>query len=474
MNENKQGLKYCSVVALLSLLLLLLGAIFYYRERALFSDAAYIAFNTVNNGKFYIQELRFGSFITQGVPLIMGKLHFSIQAILLAYSASFNLFFLFIAVLLVVMRRFDFAVLMGLYYFLFVSASYFWTNNEIHQAVAWMFLFFGTTIYLGNKKVSFPLQLIAFIPLASITVFTHFLVTVPCTFLWVYLVLGKANWPFSRKQTIILSTVLAILVLVKFILSIMQPYDGSHLQDPTHATLRDLLSTFSNPLVTGFLKGCITNYWITTLVYATSIIALIQTRKFKLLSWVLACTLAYIVAMKLTFGGYKDVPLFYIESEWASLAIVVASPFVFSFLPRIKPYKAVLVLVLVIAVRLAYILNAAPEFEERTRFKERILAQMEKKNITKLALADSSLNEKYPGAWSLPDETILLSALRGDKPQKVFLLAGTDIEGQLRDAGNRDMIDCYWHISPAHMHVFYFSVDTTKPYEIMTTGELFK
>ena len=474
MKETRQGLKHTSFVALVALLLLLIGALYYYKERMLFADASYIAFNTINNGKLYIQELRFGSFITQGMPLLLAKLHLPIKVVLLGYSASFNLFFIVVALFLVGYRSYGLAVLMSLYYFLFVSDTYYWTNNEIHQAVAWMFLFFGTAFYLARRQSQFWIQLLAFLLLGTVTVFTHFLVVIPGTFLWVYLMLNKEDWPFDRKQTLIFSSLFLAIVVVKYIISITQPYDGPHLHDPTHATLPALLSTFNNSLIKAFLERCLTNYWITTLVFVAGTITAIMKRQYRALSWTLACTLAYIVAMKLTFGDYKDVPLYYIESEWASLGIVVAAPFVFSLLASIKSDMAVATLLLIFIVRSVYILDAAPRFEKRTLLKEQVLAQMERKQIKKLVLNDSSLAQKYPGAWSMPDETILLSSLDGDLPRKTFLFSTAEIPGRVSAAGNRDMIDCYWYVAPEHMNKTYFAVDTTTPYKIMTMEELFK
>lgn len=475
MGDNEAVLKKCANIAVLALLLLLAGAVYYYRERMLFGDAPYIVVHIINDSKLYIQELRFGSVVTQIVPLVLSKLHVPLKTILLAYSVSFDVFFLLVAFILIrVYRQYGLAILLSLYGFLLVSQTYFWTNNEIHQAVAWMFLFLATTIHLGKKNVNFSIQLIIFFLLGATTVFTHILVILPCGFLWGYLMLEKSNWPFTRKRTIILSSVLAVIILAKLLLSMKQPYDGPRLHDPTHFSLHDILNTFGNIAIIRFLQRCVTNYWIAILLYAAGLYALTRQKEKRLILWTLACTLSYIVAMKLAFGGFGDMSLFYIESEWAAFSIVLGTAFVYAFLPRLKPYIAMSLLVLVFLIRTVYIVNSAPLFSERTAFKEKVLTAMEQKQIMKLVIDDSAARNAYLISWSLPDEGILLSALNGNKPQRSFLFAEDDFAGKVAEAGNTGMIDCYSVNRPTAINAFYFQLDTVTSYKVMTTKDLFK
>lgn len=105
---------------------LLLGAGWFSLERILFSDASYILFRVINLDRLQIQEHRYGSFITQGVPLLAARLHLPLKFIVVLYSLSFNLFYLAVALLLSYgFREFGLSVLMSFYYLLFVSDTYF-------------------------------------------------------------------------------------------------------------------------------------------------------------------------------------------------------------------------------------------------------------------------------------------------------------------------------------------------------------
>src|SRR5690242_15572307 len=81
-------------------LLLLVGAAYFSLERILFSDASFILFRLINLHGLQIQEHRYGSAITQGIPLLASRLHMPLKAIVFLYSVSFNLFYLVVAALL--------------------------------------------------------------------------------------------------------------------------------------------------------------------------------------------------------------------------------------------------------------------------------------------------------------------------------------------------------------------------------------
>ena len=99
-----------AITALGALVLLLIGAVIYFRERMLFADASAILFKIINSGQIEIVEHRYGSFITQLFPYLAVKLHLSLEIIVLLYSISFNLFYLGVAVLLVYKSQFELQV----------------------------------------------------------------------------------------------------------------------------------------------------------------------------------------------------------------------------------------------------------------------------------------------------------------------------------------------------------------------------
>lgn len=204
-----------AVVTSLFIVLLLLSVVYAY-ERILFADASFILFRIINSGSLQIQELRFGSFITQWIPLLAARLHLSLTLIVFLYSASFNLFYLTVALLLLfVFREISLAMLMSLYYVLFVSDTFYWANNEVHQGIAWLFLAIAVFNYLYNKKASLVVLLFLFLFLMSLAIFTHPLIMLPALFLWLSLLSEHNIWQKDKNKALLFSIILMIICFLK-------------------------------------------------------------------------------------------------------------------------------------------------------------------------------------------------------------------------------------------------------------------
>lgn len=473
MIQGQETLKKAAYIALAALGTLFVLGVIFFKERVFFADASYILFNILNIGKLHIPEHRYGAFITQMFPWFGQKLHLPIRTIIIAYALSFNFFYLSVgAVLVYKCRQYGLAILMALYYFLFVSDSYFWTNNEIQQAIAWMFLMFGTTIYMANRKANIIVSLLVFSVLAFFTVFTHFVVILPLGFLWIYFLLSKELWPVSLKLSVIYTIILAVIVVVKYLVTLDQSYDAVHLHNATHFSLRDIFQSFTVTEVHRFFGRCITNYWIAGVVFVFSFLALTRQRKTYVALWTFLSIAGYIIAMGLTYNDpNSNITLFHIESEWASIGIIIAAPFVFTFLPRLQPRRAMLLLSGILLIRFGYICSAIPAFSWRTTYKNQVMDAMRKKGIHKLAInLNSEYAEKTILYWGLPYESLLMSAMQGDQPQLTFFYSTPDYK-----TAPADCMDNGFFPIPSHLLQHnYFLIDTMQSYQTMTHEELFK
>ncbi len=470
-------LKKLSKIGLAALFVLFIGAIVFYKERVFFGDASFIIFKIINRKTFEIQEHRYGSFVTQMIPYFGQIWHLPLKVLVVGYSISFNLFYLSVAAILHRCRQYAFTVLMALYYFLFASASYFWTNNEIHQAVAWMFLMFGLTAYLGTKKVNIFVTATVFSLLAFLTIFTHYVVIIPTFFLWVYLMIEKDRWPFSTAANILFSVLLAVIITAKFLVTADHSYDGNCLRSVTHVSFKDIYDAFTTPVIEMFVRRCVTNYWVGVVCLMLGIVGLVKTHRFRLLAWTLVSLVGYFIIMGLTYGVYdRDFSFFHIESEWASIGIIVGTPFVFTYLPKLRIQLAAGLLVVVFLVRLFYLGAAVPPFTWRTQFKEHVMSEMKKKGITKLALInDDNLFKKNIMIWAIAEESMMMSGLEGDNPQLSFRLVNNDEKELINDiSATRGMSTVFGIIEPRYLNQEYFHIDTTRPYQIMTYEQLFK
>jgi hypothetical protein len=464
---------YVSVAAMAALLVL---AFVYYKERALFLDSSYVLFRVVNDGHLAIQENRFGSFITQIVPLIGSKLHFSIKTIVIAYTVSFNVFYLAVISLLVFkLRQHGLAILMSLFYLLFVTDTFYWTNNEVHQGIAWMFTTLGLMQYGASQKWNIGILLLVLTAFGFLAISSHMLVVMPFAFLWFYIVFDRNITPFTLKQSIVLSFLLLLLIWAKYHYSVAQSYDGDKLKATDKMSLMDIYYAAKGRFGVDFIKQCIRVYWVVPLLFCTGMFSLLKDRKWWLATITVSGCAAYYAFMCITFTGAGYYERFHIESEWMGLGIIASAPFVLHFLPKIKPVYAMYSIALIGMVRLTYILQSAILFTTRLQHTEKVIAAMQKKGITKLGIKEEKvLHDKWSQDWALPEESILLSAMKNEKPQRSFFILHDGMQSPevLNDKTN--FVGCFHNYSPTEMDAGYFSIDTTKTYTILTYEELMK
>ncbi len=448
-------------------LILLAGSMFFYLERILFCDASFILFRIINMDSLQIQEHRYGSFITQSFPWLSAKLGLPLQMIVLLYSASFNLFYLAVAALLIFrFGQTSLAVLMSFYYLLFVSDTYFWTNNEVHQGVAWMFLFFGVTLSLGKKGSPPILLLPLFLILAFLSIYSHPLVLFPASFLWLFFMMRK-DWPFSRNWTIVLSILLFLVSYSKFALSTGQGshYDADKLHAATHLSFKKIFAAFTSPMAKEIVKRSIWNYWLIPILFFSGIYFTWQQKKYRILGLTLFFSLAYFLAVCIT---YNDFIPFYTESEWMAGSIIFTTLFVFYVLPLLRPRSAVMILSVIYLVRLAYIGQASIKWTERKEWIYSWLDEMKSKKIHKGYIYESEENKKILIMnWGVPTESIIASALRKDHPQMSFVVDKPENISQRMPAFTGQMIAPFETISIESLNPQYFNFDTSAQYQFI-------
>ncbi|HTN45354.1 MAG TPA: hypothetical protein VL098_03340 [Flavipsychrobacter sp.] len=475
MKTRYDNLKTGAQVAIGLLVILLIGSIYFYKERMLFSDASFIAFKIINSGSLQTQVERHGAFVTQLFPLVASKLHLPIKVVLLLYSLSFNLFFLFVGWILYRLKQYPLTILLALYLTLYVSDTYFWTNNEVHQGVAWMFLDFGVLFFLyreykDERRKFLWISLPVFIVLSFIAIYTHPLVMISFGFLWVFFVLAKQDF-FSDRISIIYAFWVVLICVFKFLESQSNWYDGGLLHNITHTTLPAVLGTFKSSLGKDFWHAGFTNYWLLWLVFLAGAVQFFRRKKYVLLIYTSISCLFYFILICLTF--YPSKP-FYIESEWMSIAILGSVGFVYFVLPVLKrPYVLALLFVL-FAVRIGYIGFSSRIFTQRVSFLESVVDKMNNWNTYKLVVINENdqWEDKLLLSWGLAYETALLSALKGQQPLKTMsYLKQEQIDQYGVPNTTRCMVSNFGLFCDNEWNRYYFNFDTAAAYKVILPGE---
>jgi hypothetical protein len=454
-------------LGLVFLAMLLLGAFVYYRQRMLFGDAPWIAFHIINRQGFFIQEHRYGSFITQLFPLLASKLHLPMAGVLLAYSASFNIFYLGTAWVLYRMRAYGLSLLCALYCGLVASSTYFWTNNEVHQGVCWMLLLFGYLQWSHDRRQSL-FRLLPFGLLAFLAVFSHPLAMLLTGFLWVYFLVEGRSVKLRSREGILYSLVLLAIAGWKYYYSINGWYDGDKLGHVTKASGEQVLAALRSNIAGDFLRNSLLNYWALLLLAIWGIVTLVKYRLYARLAWVLLGAAGYFTLICITYIDCK-LP-FYIESEWMGMTVILCIPFVAEVLPRLQSRVVIPVLALSFAARLVYIAAAAPEFNQRLQFLQQFTSVLQQAGETKVIIPrqteDAPLERALIMSWALPVETMMLSTMEGGP-----VVTATQVYEQEIDAKTpvhpQDFMTTFSVIPLQDMNRFYFRYDTSGFYKIL-------
>ena len=475
-NHLKGGAKLS--VALLTVLLI--GAFVFYKTR-IFSDAAFISFYIINSGNLQIQCERFGSFITQMIPAIATRLHLPLKAILLAYTVSFNVFFLGTA-LFIYYRLKDYAlvILMGCYYCLFVSDTYFWTNNELHQGMSWMFLLFGFLKYYGMKEAQTgrrlytTLSCITVIIFGFLAIFSHPVIIFPLVFLWVFYYLDKSAAPFNKRASLIYLLILLVIFGFRYFFSTTNTYDGNFAAHLKQTTIRDVIHAVTNETAQYFGNSITHKNWLLPVIFITSVAYLILKRKYLLLAWVLLVNIGFFVLLCLTFTDRVE---FYLESEFQPYGIFCATVFVYYVLPSMKGTTMVLILAAIFAIRVGVIFAASKKFVARSNRIEEVLTYMKRQQLTKMVLLkqDNRFEKDMISTWGLAYETLMHSRLNGDSVNLTFLyIDQKTIDKQPLPDSLKNLRTNFRFYYKQQLNKRYFAPDSLHPYVIRTYDEVFK
>ncbi|MCW3123211.1 MAG: hypothetical protein JWQ38_2703 [Flavipsychrobacter sp.] len=470
MAENS-SLKKAAQITPILLAIMLIGSLVFYKESMLFSDCSHNIFRIINHDHLEIEASRYGIFISQVFPLTAARLHLPLQIVMMSYAASFYVFYLVVALLLVYKyKNYGLAILLGLYESLLVSDSYYYLNNE---GIAWLLLVLGMNFFIAAcNRPPFILYFV-FIPTIFFALWTHPLVMMAGAYLWFFLMADKEKWPYTKVQTWILTAILLVLSLWKFYEGMKHGYDSTKIESLTTFQPKRILTVYNAPQFHFFIKSCITNYWAFALIFIAGLIALLKEKKYWLTFITLGAAGAYFILLCITYWDTES-RRFYMEIEYMPLTIITSAAFVYFLLPKLTPKISMGIIIAVYLVRLAYMHHAIKPFEERLALVERMNTKMKEKNITKVLLTNPTddAGKTLIMTWGSPVESILLSKLNGEEPQRTFMFMDQGEMIGFDTTMRNTMAGCWEAWTPVKLNHHYFNIDTTTTYRVMTYSEL--
>ena len=464
---SDRNLKTAYWIAMVFLFCLLVGSVFYYQERMLFVDPAFITFEIINSEWFVFSEFRYGAFVTQMFPLAGVKLGWSLKTILMMYSVSFYLFYLFVFLFCgLVLKQYKYGILLVLYLSLLVSDVYFWPNNEIHQAVGWGLLFLSLYGWAEMKswRVS-RLTHIALVLVLGLALISHLIFTVPFIYLWVYRYLARGeNEKVNLKLTVIYSVLAGIVVALRYWLSHNSWYDGVKLEGMKSLTVSDAINCFTSEQAKSLGALLISTHWVIIPVFLIGVASLIYHRNYLQAGWTIFSVMSYFIIVTVTHPqAIEPSSIFYYESQWTSWTLILALPFVDKIIELMPHRRVVLLIMLCLFIsKLPGLMRSLDKFQYRLETLKEVYNKADSNETSKVLLEyDAELDQRLLMTWGLPVETLLYSTLKNKSQATSIKL----VDKQFAQTASLDSVYTAFALLPSgRLNADYFVTDTSQAY----------
>lgn len=441
--------------------------------RVMMSDAAFQVFEVIQRQDFAIQANRFGSAVTKVFPFVAVKLGLPLPQVLLWYSLSFVVYPLALYLLLGrVLRNEYMAVVLILFYTLLAGHTFYWMQSELLQGCALVLFFYGWLIRDGLRLWEWPL-LLALVP---VLLFFHPLMFIPYFFLWAFFAVhGDAvRWRQRGYQAVALAAV-AVLVY-KHLIMPANSYDAGAIKF-SEGVLANLPHVFTSPNAMHFWDRCLSDFVFFPIALVSVALFYALRREMLKLSLLLAAIFGLLVLIHGSFAWWTPDKFyrFYIESFYQLLTIFVAVPLVFDVLPQIRRPSAIFYgLVLVLALRLAYMGALSPTYTDRLEWMQQALAHTRQYEGTKFAIDQRDVPfDKLLITWGSSYETLMLSALQSPDSTRTLIIVDDNVPTAEYLKRNKAFINPFNPIPYGDFQASpYFHFQDTAHYRLLSREEL--
>lgn len=470
--QNITGDSVFGVLGHLSFFMLLLGAVYFYKERILFADSAFQFFKIVNFEKINIEAARYGAILPEFPLLLAMKLGIGLKMLLIIYSVSFiGLYYLVFLLCLKVFKNVPAALSIVLILIMCISESFFHAVTETHQSLVFSVLLFAILQYS-----SFRYSLVRFLLAVAVILlafFTHPVALYTLVFVIGYSAIDK-NQLKKVSPYILLFLVIGI-AAAKVMLTDQNSYEGKFFSEllKSPAILFKLPEAHSTRFLLSRVFGLY--LWVAVLELIL-IIYLVSKKQYLKLFWQLGISGFFLAITLLTYNqGDSDMMM---ERAFMPLALFIAVPFIKEMLEDWQQFRYVklLLLVVVIVFSMNRIYAQGKAFRERTRFSQELLAKTAKLPNRKFIIQSSELQTHHYTYWSHSFETLMLSSITANIPvQTIFPANDPESLKKYTDENVKDVFlgaDFWLEWGIDNLNHKYFKLSKDLPYAVVKTDEL--
>jgi hypothetical protein len=412
-HPSLRRLGYTALIALT-----VLAAVFY-RERAIFTDMAFQTVLMSSEGAFQVMVNRFGVVLVQALPLSAIKLGLPLQAVSMLYSLSFPLLYLGIYAAIVRGFRNDYlGWALVLLFTLMVYDGFYWPSSEQQQGLAFLLLFFAFVQRYSDLKPGWTLAVAGVA--VPVLAYYHPLIFIPFYFLWAFFLLRDSA--YRNRRYIGLAGYMALVLAFK------SKFSGNWYDDDKSRIFKENLlglfpDYFSLPAHGQFAQWCV-EYWYFLPIIWVGVTAFYMARRQwapLLLMW--AFGLGHLLLLHIASPEHPY--RFYAEVNYMPLTLYAAIPFLYDMTPAVKrPQWLFAGLAVFLLLRIGAIALHHKPYTQRLQRLESILAEGHSRTgSSRLLLHETpALSDSLFITWSVPYETLLLSAIQHPDSAKTLLI----------------------------------------------------
>lgn len=399
---------------------LLFITIVYFKERVLYVDSAFYAFNFINNEFPAAEHSRYSLYIYQIIPWIALKLGFPLSIVLRLYSFSHVFVHFIFFIILIKIKQPKLAILVTLIQFISYRECFFLTVNETALSLSFTLLFIGIINTYNHTKEALNFALLFLCVLFSF--FSHPMSLVVLCFALGYFFVENIELKkqFKIKSIFTLATMAFVLAFIsKKLLSESTGYENN-LYDQLK-NVKSIISNLSNIYPTHFFFDSfkwqsyfMKMYWIPSVIFLVLMLLFIWKKQwFKLIYYVLSVIGLWILTAIIFNQGDGNI---FMEKNFTPWVFITLLP-LFLVLNEnwINNNSLLLSSILIFIGFYSFygISNYLPIFQKRVYLMDELITTKNPEKHQKLLLHDSTLNhDEWLGTWALPYETLLLSKIK--------------------------------------------------------------
>ncbi len=428
----------------LTLGILVVLSLLFYRERMLILDNAFQTFLMINDDRIEIMVHRYPAALIRILPYLLFKCGASLKVILMAFSASYTLFTLLAFHIIVrYFRRPQLALALVLVFTLMVSDTFYWCPSELLQGIPFCFII---TAFVFNKKTTgFGFWMILF-SLMVICSLYHPLVIFPMLFL-IFYYFESLGW----KKAGLISVLFTNIHLIKS-LTLRNFYDNEKVNS-LWANINEYgINLASIPRNKIFLDEIFHHYYF--LVIAMVVVIYWFTTKKKYFH-LLLCAISTVAFTILLHYSFPESPhKFYMESSYLILGVFWFVPMLHIAWKNGNQLIPKIIFSAAIVISLVRIYYTHGEYKARHDY---LLNAMAQSRYPKTYIKESKENlDVLEMTWGASFESLILSSLYHKSPQTVWIDKDPESNPVIKESRRGVFLGGFGEIKASRLNKYYF------------------